>query len=66
MTLVWGLGLLLDALLRVALSFSAPVATAAAVSPWIALVCIGGLILWNVFYARARVRAARDAGFSVP
>jgi intracellular septation protein A len=66
MTLVWGVGLLLEALLRVVASFTLPVATAAATSPWIALGCIGGLIGWTVVYAQARRRAATRAGISLP
>jgi hypothetical protein len=54
MTLVWGLGLLAEAGLRVLASFTLPVAKAASLSPWIAFVCIGGLILWTVRFARAR------------
>ncbi len=66
MTLVWGLGLLGEALLRVLTSFTLPVRAAAAASPWIAFVCIGGLIAWTVLYSRARTRAAQRAGFVLP
>jgi hypothetical protein len=54
MTLVWGLGLLAEAGLRVVASFTLPVAKAASLSPWIAFVCIGGLIWWTVRFARER------------
>lgn len=66
MTLVWGLGLLGEALLRVIASFTLPLATAAAASPWIALGCIGGLILWTVLYVRVLRGAAARAGISAP
>lgn len=66
MTLVWGLGLLLEALLRVAASFTLPVRAAAAASPWIAFVCVGGLIVWTIRYAKARRHAAERAGISLP
>lgn len=65
MTIVWGLGLLTEAGLRVIASFTLPVAIAASLSPWIAFVCIGGLIVWTVRFARANSTrltraAARD------
>jgi hypothetical protein len=66
MTLVWGLGLLLEALVRVLASFTLPVRTAAAASPWIAFVCIGGLIAWTIGYAKARRQAAERAGVRLP
>ena len=66
MTLVWGLGLLGEALLRVMVSFTLPVRTAAGASPFIAALCIGGLIAWTVLYSRARRRAAQRAGFVLP
>lgn len=58
LTLVWGLGLLAEAGLRVLVSFTLPVATAAALSPWIALACIGSLIWWTVHFARTHRRPA--------
>lgn len=66
MTLVWGLGLLGEALLRVLVSFTLPVRAAAGASPLIAFLCIGGLIAWTVLYSRARRRAAQRAGFVLP
>jgi intracellular septation protein A len=57
MTLVWGVGLLLEAALRVLASFTLPVAAAASLSPWIAFICIGALIWWTVRFARTRGRA---------
>jgi hypothetical protein len=66
MTLVWGLGLLAEAGLRVTASFTLPIASAAAVSPWIAFVCIGGLILWTVRFARAHAARLPRATASDP
>lgn len=53
MTLVWGLGLLLEAMTRLIVTMKLPLATATALSPVIALVAVGGLIGWTVTYARA-------------
>jgi hypothetical protein len=57
-TLVWGLGLLAEAATRVVVALTLPIASAASVSPIIAVVVIGGLLLWTVRYARARSAAA--------
>jgi len=62
MTWVWGLGLLSEALLRVIAGFALPVARAAAVSPWISFVFVGGLIAWTVLYVRSRRKAAERSG----
>jgi hypothetical protein len=59
LTIVWGIGLMLDALIRVAVTLSVPLATAAALSPIISLVVIGGLIVWNIAYVRAQRAVAR-------
>jgi hypothetical protein len=66
MTLVWGLGLLAEAGLRVIASLALPVATAAALSPWIAFVCIGGLILWTVRTGRAGAARLQQAAANDP
>jgi hypothetical protein len=60
MTIVWGIGLMLDAIVRVAVTLSVPLATAAALSPVISLIAVGGLIAWTARYVRAR-RAAVPA-----
>ena len=57
-TVVWGVGLLLDAVARVVVAFSLPIAAAAAASPAIAFVTIGALIAWTVLYVRAVRRSA--------
>jgi hypothetical protein len=61
MTLVWGLGLVLEALARLVAVLTLPLATSAALSPVLAVVAIGGLLLWTVLYAKARRAAAARA-----
>lgn len=58
MTLVWGMGLLFEAVARVVVAFTLPLASATAASPVIAVVVIGCLLAWTVLYARARRAAA--------
>jgi hypothetical protein len=58
MTLVWALGLLLEAAARVVAAVTLPIATATAASPAIAIAVIGGILAWTVLYARARRAAA--------
>jgi hypothetical protein len=58
MTLVWGVGLVAEALARVVLVLALPLGTAAALSPVLPVIVLGGLTLWTVRYARARRRAA--------
>jgi hypothetical protein len=60
-TLVWGLGLVLEAAVRVVAALTLPIATATSLSPIIAVVCIGGILIWTVRYARARRAAAARA-----
>jgi hypothetical protein len=63
-TLVWGVGLLLEAGARVVAALTLPIASATALSPLIAVVAIGGLLVWTVLYVRARrAAAARIAVF---
>ena len=57
-TLVWGCGLVLEAAARVVAALTLPLATATSLSPIIAVVCIGGILVWTVRYARARQAAA--------
>jgi hypothetical protein len=63
-TLVWGLGLVLEAAARVVAALTLPIATATSLSPMIAVFCIGGILVWTVRYARARRAAA--AGAAMP
>jgi hypothetical protein len=60
-TLVWGAGLLLEAAVRVVVALSLPIATATSLSPVIAVVVIGGILVWTVRYVRARRAAAERA-----
>jgi len=66
MTLVWGLGLICEALARVIVSSIVPIGTAAALSPCIALAFMGVLAAWTVLYVRNRRRAAIRAGITPP
>jgi len=61
MTLVWGLGLLLEAATRVVTTLNLPLATATAISPFIGVAAIGALALWTFVYAR-QVRRRYAAG----
>ncbi len=58
-TVVWGAGLIFEAAVRVVAALTLPIATATALSPIIAVVCIGGILVWTVLYVRyvRRVRA---------
>jgi len=58
MTLVWGLGLLGEAVARVAVALTLPVTLATIVSPALQVVAFGGLILWTAVYARVMRRRA--------
>jgi len=61
-TVVWGCGLLLEAVLRVVAAFSLPVTTSTIVSPVLQVVTFAALILWTTNYTRAvRRRLARAA-----
>jgi hypothetical protein len=57
-TLVWGVGLLLEAGARVVAALTLPIGSATAVSPLIAVVAISGQLVWTVLYVRARRAAA--------
>lgn len=61
-TVVWGCGLLLEAVLRVVAAFTLPVTTSTVVSPVLQVVTLAALILWTTNYTRAvRRRLARAA-----
>jgi hypothetical protein len=62
MTLVWGVGLLVEAALRVVVAFMLPVATSTIVSPLLAAVAFGGLVAWTVAYTRIARRRASERG----
>jgi hypothetical protein len=61
-TVVWGVGLLLDAGARVVAVLTLPLASATSLSPIISVVCIGAILVWTVRYVRARRAAAAAAG----
>jgi putative Mn2+ efflux pump MntP len=59
MTVVWGLGLLADAAISIALVFALPIKTYLVVNPILGYATIGSLTLWNIWFgARARRRRA--------
>jgi hypothetical protein len=59
MTLVWGVGLMLEAVSRVVVTLNLPLTTATAISPFLSIGALGGLALWTFGYARwARRRRA--------
>ena len=60
MTLVWGVGLLLDALISIALVFAISVRAYLVVSPIMGYSTMGTLALWTFWYARRR-RSQREA-----
>jgi hypothetical protein len=60
MTLVWGLGFLLDAFARVVFAFTLPANTVIVLSPLSVLVISIGLVVWTLRYTRAaRARAGQ-------
>jgi hypothetical protein len=61
MTVVWGVALLLEAALRVALSFVLPIPVFLLISPTLALGVTVALISWTMAYARRTQRAAAAA-----
>jgi intracellular septation protein A len=61
LTIGWGIGLILEGLARIAVVAYAPIAVAAKVSPFIAVIAFGGLILWNVWLVRRAQRQRRPA-----
>jgi len=67
MTVVWGGGLLLEAVFRVIAAFTLSVAAASIVSPVLQVATIGGLVVWTSAYARIiRRRIAAAAVAAVP
>jgi hypothetical protein len=56
-SMVWGLGLLAEALLRVLLVFLLPISVVVGLSTALAVLVIGGLVMWTSWYLR-RARAA--------
>ncbi len=69
MTLVWGFGLLVDALVSIALVYVLPIKTYLIVNPVLGYVTVGSLSLWNVLYGRMlrrRAAAATSAPAGLP
>lgn len=67
LTLVWGIVLLAEAVIRVVLTYTLPVATMVVVNNVAPLVVIGLLVLWTITYARrAQARAAQRSGQAPP
>ena len=61
MTLVWGIGLLADAGLSIALVYVLSIRTYMVVNPILCYTTIGSLTLWNLWFGR-RLRARAAAG----
>jgi hypothetical protein len=61
-TAVWGGGLLLEAILRVIVAFTLPVALSTVVSPLLGVAVIVGLIMWTTTYVRMLQRRLAAAG----
>jgi hypothetical protein len=57
--LVWGAGLLLEALVRVPLIYALPVSAMVGISEALSIATIAGLLAWNVWYTRRIVRRLR-------
>ncbi|OLT13728.1 hypothetical protein BJF78_21395 [Pseudonocardia sp. CNS-139] len=55
-SVVWGAGLLTEALVRVPLIYTLPVSVMVGLSQALSIATIGGLIAWNVWYTRRIVR----------
>lgn len=58
MTLVWGIGLLADFALSLALIYALSIEQYLVVGPVIGYVAIGGMMLWTILYRRYRTRYA--------
>jgi hypothetical protein len=56
MTIVWGIGYVTEALVRVGLSFFLPIPVFLIISPLLAFGVTIGLISWTITYARTRIR----------
>jgi intracellular septation protein A len=61
MTLVWGLGFLLDAVARVVFAFTLPANAVIVLSPISVIVITVGLVLWTLRYSRAALARAAKA-----
>jgi len=61
MSLVWGLGFLLDAIARVVFAFTLPANTVIVLSPISVIVITVGLVVWTLRYSRAALARASRA-----
>ena len=61
LTLVWGIGLILEALVRLVAVATLPIVTATALSPFIQLIAFGALAIVTVVFARRGARAVVHA-----
>jgi hypothetical protein len=59
-SMVWGVGLLAEALVRVLLVFLLPISVVVGLSTALVVVVIGSLMVWTLWYMRRRVRSALD------
>jgi hypothetical protein len=62
MTLVWGVGTIVEALARSYLVFRLPTQSFLAVSPFVQYGIIGAMIAWTVWYARRARRRGQQMG----
>jgi hypothetical protein len=53
MTTVWGVGFLIEALVRVVLVYALPVSAVIVVSPLLAMAVYAGLMVWTIRYGKA-------------
>jgi hypothetical protein len=74
-TVVWGVGLLVDAAISIALVYTLSIKTYLAVNPFVSYGTTGGLSLWTFLYVRRQRRkgdarraaeAARQAEIAQP
>lgn len=60
MSMVWGGGLLAEALVRVTMAYTLPVGAVVASSPVLQFLALGGLIGWSAWYGRRMGRRSRQ------
>jgi hypothetical protein len=61
MTLVWGIGYLCEAAVRIALSFALPIPVFLIVSPVLSITVTMALISWTLAYARRSARRGAES-----
>ncbi len=60
MTTVWGIGLIVEAVIRISLALTIPIQTFLAVSPFIAYGIWGGLMVWTMWYSARGQRKGEE------